>query len=120
MRPLRLVAGSVLALSLAWSAPLLAQAKPARPAGHPSEAQLQHAAENFRIMVSGLQSDKIPQPVKSILFTCAYGNPFSKISENTDKLMTEKKLDRKNPTQVLSAMAAVCGLRPEMVAPPKK
>ncbi|MBU0554529.1 MAG: hypothetical protein KKD64_05775 [Alphaproteobacteria bacterium] len=116
MRMFRLVTAPVLALGLCWSAPLLAQAKPAAP----TQAQLQHAAENFRIMVSALQSDKVPQAVKSILFTCSYSNPFSKISEGTDKLIADKKLDRKNPTQVLSAMAAVCGFRPEMANPPKK
>ena len=101
-------------------APLLAQA--AKPQALPSQAAMQHAADNFRILVSALQSDKVPQPVKSILFTCAYGNPFSKISEGTDKVMTEKKLDKKNPTQVLTAMAAICGYRPEMAKPaaPKK
>ena len=115
MRMFRLATAPVLALSVCLSAPLLAQAKPA-----PSQAQLQRAAENFRIMVGALQSDKVPQAVKSILFTCSYGNPFSKISEGTDKLIADKKLDRKNPTQVLSAMAAVCGFRPEMANPPKK
>ena len=79
---------------------------------------MQHAADNFRILVSALQSDKVPQPVKSILFTCTYGNPFSKISEGVDKVMTEKKLDKTNPTQVLTAMAAICGYRPEMAAKP--
>ncbi len=117
MRALRLAPVVAPMLALCLPAPVLAQA---RPATAPSQAQLTRAAENFRIMMSALHSDKIPQAVKSILFTCTYGNPFSKISEGTDKVVAEKKLDRKNPTQVLSAMAAVCGYRPDMATPPKK
>jgi hypothetical protein len=86
----------------------------------PSPAEVQRAADNFRILISGLQSEKVPQAVKNVLFICAYSNPFAKISEGTDKVIADKKLDRKNPTQVLSAMAAVCGFRPEMANPPKK
>jgi len=117
MRTLRLALASASAACLALPAPLLAQAR-TQPA--PSQAQMERAAENFRVMISALQSDKVPQAVKGILFTCAYGNSFSQISEGTDKLITEKKLDRKNPSQVLSAMAAVCGFRPEAAAPAKK
>ena len=119
---------SALALALAAAsiafapAPVMAQA--AKPQALPSQAVMQHVADNFRILMSALQSDKVPPPVKSVLFTCVYGNPFGKISEGTDKVMTEKKLDKKNPTQVLTAMAAICGYRPEMAKPaapaPKK
>lgn len=99
-----------------------AQAKPAAPKP-PSQAQMQGAANNFRIMMSALQSDKVPQPVKNVLFVCAYSNSFSKISEGTDKAIAAKKADKNNPTIVLGAMAGVCGLRPEMLskaAPPAK
>ena len=111
------------AASIAFApAPVMAQA--AKPQALPSQAVMQHVADNFRILMSALQSDKVPPPVKSVLFTCVYGNPFGKISEGTDKVMTEKKLDKKNPTQVLTAMAAICGYRPEMAKPaapaPKK
>lgn len=112
----RLSLALVAAVIAAAPAPVLAQA--AKPQPLPSQAVMQHAVDNFRILVSALQSDKVPQPVKSILFTCIYGNPFSKINEGTDKVMTEKKLDKKNPTQVLTAMAAICGYRPEMANPP--
>lgn len=102
---------------------LHAQAKkPATPAAKPpSQAEMQRAANNFRVMLSGLQSDKVPQAVKNVLFICAYSNPFSKISEGTDKALTAKKADKNNPTMVLGAMAAVCGFKPEMAgAQPKK
>ena len=107
-----------LALAMIAAAPSPVMAQAAKPQAQPSQAAMQHAADNFRILVSALQSDKVPQPVKSILFTCTYGNPFSKISEGVDKVMTEKKLDKTNPTQVLTAMAAICGYRPEMAAKP--
>ena len=116
-----------LAMIAAAPAPVMAQAaKPQapKPQALPSQAVMQHVADNFRILMSALQSDKVPPPVKSILFTCVYGNPFGKISEGTDKVMTEKKLDKKHPTQVLTAMAAICGYRPEIAKPaapaPKK
>jgi len=110
---------AALALAIAApAAPGMAQAAKTGPT--PTQAQMQHAAENFRVLVSALQSDKVPQAVKGILFTCMYANPFSKVSESTDKVVAEKKLDKKNPSQVLSAMAAVCGFRPEMANQPKK
>mgnify|MGYP003583658867 CR=1 FL=1 len=99
-----------------------AQAKPAAPKP-PSQAQMQAAANNFRVMMGALQSDKVPQPVKNVLFVCIYANPFAKISEGTDKALAARKADKSNPTIVLGAMAGVCGLKPEMLskaAPPAK
>lgn len=102
--------------------PGLAQAKKAQPAPKPpSQAQMQAAANNFRVFMGGLQSDKVPQVVKNVLFACVYSVPFSQISENTDKAITARKLDKSKPENVLGAMAAVCGFRPEMAPqPPKK
>jgi hypothetical protein len=95
--------------------------KPAAPAAKPpSQAQMQRSVNNFRVMMSGLQSDKIPQPVKNALFLCIYSNPFSKISEGTDKALAAKKANQNDPNMVIGAMAAVCGFKPEMVAAPKK
>jgi hypothetical protein len=113
LRPAR-----ALFLALCLCVPAQLRAQVAQQA--PSQAQAQRAAENFQVMMSALQSDKVPQPVKGLLFGCIYGNSFRQISESTDKVVSDKKLDRKNPTQVLSAMAAVCGFRPSAANPPKK
>lgn len=116
MNGLRPARALLLALSLCAPGQLLAQAN--RQVA--SQAQVQRAAENFQVLMSGLQSDQIPQSIKGVLFGCIYGNSFGQISEGTDKVISERKLDRKNPTQVLSAMAAVCGFRPEAANSPKK
>ncbi len=122
MGPLRLRLARSVALMLLFAAPAGVEAAKAPAAAPvPTKPQLDRAAENFRIMISALQSDKVPQPVKSVLFVCAYSNSFSKISEGTDKVIDQKKLDRNNPSMVVGAMAAVCGYRPgEMGAQPKK
>jgi hypothetical protein len=86
----------------------------------PTQAEMQRAADNFRVMVAAFQSDKVPQPVKNVLFVCAYSNSFAKISEGVDKAIAAKKADRTKPEIVLGAMAAVCGFRPPAAVPPKK
>lgn len=101
-----------------------AQAKKAPAPVPPSPAQMQRAASNFNVFIGALQSKDVPQVVKNVLFVCIYSNPFSKISEGTDKAIAAKKVDKNSPNNVLGAMSAVCGLRPEMlkqpVPPPKK
>jgi hypothetical protein len=95
--------------------------KPAAAPKPPSQAQLQQAANNFSVLMGALNSDKIPQPVKNVLFVCIYSNPFSKINEGTEKVMAQRKVAR-SPDNIAGAMAAVCGLKPEMLnrAPAKK
>ncbi|HWJ68846.1 MAG TPA: hypothetical protein VNS79_02185 [Sphingobium sp.] len=111
----------LLACALAGAIPAsaLAQAKSTPPAAVPSKAEIDRAASNFRVFLSALQSDKIPEVVKSALFACIYANTFSQISTNTDKLLTDRKLDKADHNHVISAMAAVCGVRPGQ-APAKK
>jgi hypothetical protein len=106
------VAGLVLA-----PAPVLAQAKKPAPA-MPTKAQLERAAANLRVYVGALQSDKVPEVVKTVLFTCVYSNAFSKISEGTDKALAAKKVSNTDPNMVLAAMAAVCGYRPGQMGKP--
>lgn len=111
----------LLACMLAGVAPVaaLAQAKSPPPAAVPTKAEIERAASNFRVFMAALQSDKIPEVVKSALFACAYSNSFSKISASTDKLLADRKLDKTDHNQVISAMAAVCGVQPGQ-APAKK
>ncbi len=110
------------ALLLAPVATLAQPPKNAAPA--PTRAQLERAAANLRIYVSALQSDKIPEAVKTALFACVYSNPFSKISEGTDKALAARKVSNTDPNMVVAAMAAVCGFKPgQALAPapaPKK
>ena len=109
-RPSILLAFALAGLALA-PASALAQAKKA-PTPAPSKAEVDRAASNLRVFVSALQSDKIPEVVKSALFACIYSNSFAQISEGTDKLLAEKKMDKADPNNAIGAMAAVCGYRP--------
>lgn len=107
-----LIAGAIPAAALA-------QAKSPPPAAAATKAEIERGASNFRVFLAALQSDKIPEVVKSALFVCAYSNSFSKISASTDKLLADRKLDKTHHNQVISAMAAVCGVQPGQ-APEKK
>ncbi len=108
--------------------PVAAQAqaakKPAPAARQPTKAELERAAANLRVYVSALQSDKIPEAMKTVLFVCIYSNSFKEISEGTDKALASKKASNTDPNMVVSAMAAVCGFRPGQIpaptTPPKK
>ncbi|PEQ11062.1 hypothetical protein B2G71_18630 [Novosphingobium sp. PC22D] len=106
-------------------APLVALALVAGPvsaqeATQPSKADMDNAVLYLKVMIAGLQSDKVEQPVKSALVGCLYGNPLKKISESLDKVIADNpgKISRDNADQVLSAMAAVCGYRPQQAAAP--
>lgn len=115
-RPVLLLACALAGLALAPASALAqAQAAPAAP----SKAEIDRAANNLRVFVSALQSEQIPEVVKSALFACIYTNPFSRISEGTDKALAEQKVDKADPNNIVGAMAAVCGYRPSQ-APAKK
>jgi hypothetical protein len=105
----------VLALSLAIVQPAeMANAQSAKPQARPSKARLESAAANLRIILSALQSDTVPQPVKDALFGCIYQNSLSKITDGVEKVLAANpgKVDRKNPTQMLGLIAGTCGYRP--------
>jgi hypothetical protein len=97
-----------------------APAKPAAAAGQ-APAEVQHAMLYLKVMISGLQSDKVEQPVKGALVGCLYGASLGKITESVDKLIADNpgKVSRDNPSQVLSAILAVCGYKPEGAAAAK-
>lgn len=102
--PMIALAGLVLA-------PTVANAQ-AGKAPASTKAEIERAASNLRVFMAALQSDKVPEVVKSALFACIYSNSFGQISVGTDKALAEKKADRNDPNQVVTAMAAVCGVRP--------
>lgn len=113
--------GAVAALALA---PAMAQT-PAKPADvSPAErAKVERAAFNFKLLLSAMQSDKIPVPVKDALFGCIYTNSLSKVTEAMDKLIAANsaRINRTNPDQMIGVMAGVCGYRPQPpAATPKR
>ncbi|MFV0625169.1 hypothetical protein ACBY01_14315 [Sphingomonas sp. ac-8] len=93
------------------SAKAPAAAKPA--AGQPSRAEVENASQTLSTMIGGLQSDKVPEQVKSAIFACIYRAPLAEISRRTTALLEQNKakLNASDPTDRLSAVAAVCGVR---------
>ncbi|MFD2136414.1 inositol monophosphatase family protein [Novosphingobium resinovorum] len=68
----------------------------------------------LKVLISGLQSDKIEEPVKGALVGCIYDNSLGKITESMDKVIAENsgKISRDNPSELLSVMAQICGYKP--------
>lgn len=99
-----------------------AAAKPA--AGQPSREEVENASKTLAAMIGGLQSEKVPEQVKSALFACIYRAPLAEISLRTTEMLNKNKdkLNASNTTDRLSAVAAVCGVReaPPGAAPAAK
>jgi hypothetical protein len=104
------LAAGPLALGLAvpaQAAPKKAPAKAAstKPAAapaagaHAASPEVETAMLYLKVLISGLQSEKVEAPAKGALVGCIYNNSLQKIS-------------RDNPTELLSAMVAICGYKP--------
>ncbi len=107
------VAGAV-ALALG-TAPVAAQAQDATPLESLSQEQKDHGVETFKLLASAMQSDKVPESVKSVLMACMYENSVGKISETVDKVIAANpgKIDRAKPEQMVGVIAQVCGYKPD-------
>ena len=106
---------AALAASLLAAAPVAAQS-----VTQPDQEQQQHAVEYFNVLVAGLRSDQIEEPIKSALMGCIYGNSLKTISEAIDKAIdsSEGQVDRTDANAVLTVMVGVCGYRPQAPATP--
>jgi hypothetical protein len=113
---LKSVAIAGAALLAGQQAPAFAQATANAPI---SEAQQAHAVQNFAVLASAMQSDKVPEGVKAALMGCIYSNKLETISDAIDKLIAANpgKVDRNKPEDLLSAMVAVCGYKGDATAP---
>jgi hypothetical protein len=125
--PLAAVAAMVLAPSASAQKAKGGAAKAAAPkgaAGQPSREEVENASRTLAAMIGGLQSDKVPEQVKSALFACIYRAPLAEISVRTTQMLIQNKdkLNASNTTDRLSAVAAVCGVReaPPGAAPAAK
>lgn len=96
-------------------APAKALAASAKAAGGPARAQAENAMLYLKVLISGLQSDKVEEPVKAALVGCIYDNSLSKITDSMDKVIAENagKVHRDNPSELLSVMAQICGYHPQ-------
>jgi hypothetical protein len=125
--PLAAAAAMVLAPAASAQKAKSGAAKPAaaKPApGQPSREEVENASRTLAAMIGGLQSDKVPEQVKSALFACIYRAPLAEISVRTTQMLIQNKdkLNASNTTDRLSAVAAVCGVReaPPGAAPAAK
>lgn len=92
-----------------------AKAAPAAGTEHPGTSpEVENAMLYLKVLISGLQSEKVEAPAKGALVGCIYNNSLQKISESMDKIIAEHpgKVHRDNPTELLSAMVALCGYKP--------
>lgn len=122
-----LIAAAAMALA-GMSGVASAQTKPATPGTRapappsnvapslqPTKEQIEEAAFQMRVLVAGMNSDKVEAPVKDALFECLYQNSFSKISDGIAKVIAGNpgKINKRDPEQVLGVMAGICGYRPK-------
>ncbi|MEJ2409739.1 MAG: hypothetical protein P8Y48_10495 [Novosphingobium sp.] len=92
----------------------------AAPAKAPVKAgadktEVQDAMLYLKVLISGLQSDKIEQPVKGALVGCLYNNSLGKITDSMEKVIAENpgKIHKDNPSELLGAMVRICGYNPQ-------
>ena len=111
----------VLAAALTGTGALAAApAKAPAQAAPASKAEVQDAMLYLKVLISGLQSDKIEQPVKGALVGCLYNNSLGKITDSMEKVIAENpgKIHRDNPSELLGVMVRICGYHPEAAAKP--
>ena len=101
-----------LALALAQAPAAAQDAKPAAPL---TEDQKNHGVETFRLLASAMQSQNVPDDVKSALMGCMYENAIGKISQTVDSVIAANpgKIDRTKPDQMLGVIAQICGYEPK-------
>jgi len=113
IRRLCLLAGLAMAALAPASAPAQQRQGQANPAPRaPTRAELDRSAANFRVFVSALQDNGMPERVKSGLFICVHSFPFGRISADTDRLLSQRDWSRSDPNLVLRAMIHACGVPP--------
>lgn len=110
--PMILALGAMMVSGPAFAAPKAAP-KPKTSAAASAQApqEVQDAMLYLKVLISALQSETIEQPIKGALVGCLYNASLGTITENMGKLIAQNpgKVSRDNPTQVLSALLAVCG-----------
>ncbi|MCJ2177599.1 hypothetical protein [Novosphingobium album (ex Hu et al. 2023)] len=97
----------------------LAAAPAKAPAQAPAnKAEVQDAMLYLKVLISGLQSDKVEQPVKGALVGCLYNNSLGQITESMDKVIAENpgKIHKDNPSELLGVMVRICGYNPQAAA----
>lgn len=119
---MRILKITAMAATLAFGAGAASAATPAKASAKasvaPDKSKVEDAMLYLKVLIGGLQSDKVEQPVKGALVGCLYNNSLGKISDSMDKVIAENpgKIHRDNPSELLGVMARICGYQPEKSA----
>ena len=112
----KLTTSAVLGMGLVLGSGSALAAAPAK--GTQSQAEVNDAMLYLKVLISGLQSEKVEQPVKGALVGCLYNNSLGKITESMDKVIAENpgKIHMDNPAELLGVMVRICGYNPQAAA----
>ncbi|MGE4305603.1 MAG: hypothetical protein AB7E24_16420 [Novosphingobium sp.] len=112
----KLTTSAVLGMGLVLGSGSAFAAAPAK--GTQSQAEVNDAMLYLKVLISGLQSEKVEQPVKGALVGCLYNNSLGKITESMDKVIAENpgKIHKDNPAELLGVMVRICGYNPQAAA----
>ncbi|GGN60566.1 hypothetical protein GCM10011349_42260 [Novosphingobium indicum] len=112
----KLTTSAVLGMGLVLGSGSALAAAPAK--GTQSQAEVNDAMLYLKVLISGLQSEKVEQPVKGALVGCLYNNSLGKITESMDKVIAENpgKIHKDNPAELLGVMVRICGYNPQAAA----
>ena len=112
----KLTTSAVLGMGLVLGSGSALAAAPAK--GTQSQAEVNDAMLYLKVLISGLQSEKVEQPVKGALVGCLYNDSLGKITESMDKVIAENpgKIHKDNPAELLGVMVRICGYNPQAAA----
>ncbi|WP_217998635.1 hypothetical protein [Novosphingobium naphthalenivorans] len=109
---------AALAAALAGTGAMAATPAKAPAKAPASKVEVQDAMLYLKVIISGLQSDKVEQPVKGALVGCLYNNSLGQITDSMEKVIAENpgKIHKDNPSELLGVMVRICGYNPQAAA----
>lgn len=114
----KIMTSAALAALLGSTGALAAAPAKAQIKAPASKAEVQDAMLYLKVLISGLQSEKVEQPVKGALVGCLYNNSLGQITDSMEKVIAENpgKIHKDNPSELLGVMVRICGYNPQAAA----
>ncbi len=114
----KIMTSAALAAALAGTGAMAATPAKAPAKAPASKVEVQDAMLYLKVIISGLQSDKVEQPVKGALVGCLYNNSLGQITDSMEKVIAENpgKIHKDNPSELLGVMVRICGYNPQAAA----